>query len=250
LSHFSWRYRDGVRQHATSSETHAIRAIATLSDDLRRRLYELARKARRPVSRDEAASEVGISRNLAAFHLDKLVEVGLLRSRSHSSATRGRPPKVYVPALTGIEVSIPARRYELLAEILARAVLGENEHGSAAVASTRVAHDRGMAAALQTPQRLRRGRVGPERALTLAEQVLSECGFEPYRNAAQCMRLRNCPFHQLANAMPDLVCRLNQAFTSGVLAGLHVETVEAVLAPSAGECCVELRARVVPASGE
>ena len=52
-----------------------------LADDLRRRMYEFIRRADGPVSRDEAAAAVGISRKLAAFHLDKLVDAGLLEAR-------------------------------------------------------------------------------------------------------------------------------------------------------------------------
>jgi len=231
-----------VNEHATARDGTAVDAIASLSDGLRRRLYEFARAAHRPVSRDEAASAVGISRKLAAFHLDRLVEVGLLRFRfKEPNAARGRPPKVYLASDVGVELSIPARRHELLAEILAGGVLLENRHGSARAASARVAHARGLAAAAELLTRVRRGRVGAERGMTVAEEVLTGCGFEPYRTGSGCMRLRNCPFHPLAGAMPELVCSLNHAFVSGILAGLGVETVHAVLAPSAGECCVELR---------
>jgi predicted ArsR family transcriptional regulator len=232
-----------VEHSVTSHDAGAVHAVASLTDGLRRRLYDFARASRRPVTRDEAASAVGISRKLAAFHLDKLVEVGLLRfTFDTSGATRGRPPKVYVTSDAGVEVSIPARRYQLLAEILIQAVVVEDQHGSARAASARVAHERGVIAARQVTERMRRGgRIGAERALTIAEEVLSGCGFEPYRVGLGCMRLRNCPFHPLASRMPEVVCELNHAFTSGVLAGLSAETVHAVLAPSAGECCVELR---------
>src|SRR5205809_883694 len=58
----------------------AVAAIAALDDDVRRALYEHVRAAGAPVTRQEAATGVGISRKLAAFHLDKLVELGVLRS--------------------------------------------------------------------------------------------------------------------------------------------------------------------------
>jgi predicted transcriptional regulator len=58
----------------------AIRAVAALEDDLRHGMYEFIRTARHPVTREQAAEAVGISRKLAAFHLDKLVAAGLLRS--------------------------------------------------------------------------------------------------------------------------------------------------------------------------
>src|SRR4051812_23000871 len=56
----------------------AVAAIAALEDDVRRALFEHVRGAAQPVTRESAAAAIGISRNLAAFHLDKLVELGLL----------------------------------------------------------------------------------------------------------------------------------------------------------------------------
>lgn len=224
-----------------STHTGSIRAIAALGDDLRRRLYEYARDERRPVSRDEAASAVGISRKLAAFHLDKLVDVGLLRFRflQPAEARVGRPPKVYAPADAEFAVSIPARRPDLLADILAHAVLDDGDRTSVRAAAVQVAHQRGVDATTAV-ERPRRGRIGAERALRLAEELLVDYGFEPYRARAGCIRLRNCPFHPLARELPELVCRLNHAFLAGALDGLGADTVEAVLSPVAGECCVEL----------
>ena len=222
------------------SDPDPIHAIATLGDDVRRRLYDVARTAGGPVSRDEAADAVGISRKLAAFHLDKLVEAGLLKSCFRSAGV-GRPPKVYSPSETAIQVSIPARRYEVLADILTQAVLTEDEHGSAKSAAAGAAHRRGSAAGSAMRERLRPGRLGAERALTVIEEILSDYGFEPGRVGHGCVRLRNCPFDPLAREMPDLVCQLNHAFVRGVVEGLQATKVDAVLAPAAGECCVELR---------
>src|SRR2546423_13456958 len=104
---------------ADSEPTGAIDAVAVLREPLRRRLFEFVRAARRPVTRDEAAAAVGVSRKLAAFHLDKLTDAGLLRSGSASGAfpAVGRRPKGYEPVDVAIQGSIPARRHELLAEI-------------------------------------------------------------------------------------------------------------------------------------
>lgn len=81
-----------------------LAAAAALSDDLRRQMYAHIRQARRPVSREEAAKSVGISRKLAAFHLDKLVEVDLLRAHYEPvDGVRkvGRAPKLYEPTDPG-----------------------------------------------------------------------------------------------------------------------------------------------------
>jgi predicted ArsR family transcriptional regulator len=223
--------------------TEAIEALAMLGEGVRRRLYEVVRAARRPVSRDEAAAAVGISRKLAAFHLDKLADAGLLRFRfdSRGARTVGRKPKVYEPADTAVQVSIPARRHELLAEILVRAVLSEGEGESTREAAVRAAHERGLAVGVAERERLRPNRLGPERALTLAEEVLGRLGFEPGRLRQDRLRLRNCLFLPIAAAEPELVCGLNHAFIRGLLQGLKATAVDAVLAPAAGECCVELR---------
>ncbi|KUI39104.1 metalloregulator ArsR/SmtB family transcription factor [Mycobacterium sp. GA-2829] len=222
-------------------EGRSIRAIAALGDDIRRRLYAFARDERRPVSRDEAASAVGISRKLAAFHLDKLVDVGLLHFRfSQNEARVGRPPKMYAPADADFAVSIPPRRPDLMADVLARAVLAEGGPTSVRDAAVRLARERG-AAAVSATTRPRGGRVGAERALRLTEDMLVGYGFEPYRTHGACIRLRNCPFHPLARELPELVCRLNHAFVAGALDGLGTDAVEAVLSAAAGECCVEVR---------
>ncbi|MFD6071865.1 MULTISPECIES: helix-turn-helix transcriptional regulator [Amycolatopsis] len=221
----------------------AIAAVAALDDDLRRGMYAYARRARRPVTRDEAAAAVGISRKLAAFHLDKLVAAGLLRFGFAAGPVVkvGRRPKVYEPVDEAIQVQLPVRRHEILAGILAEAVLAEGSGETAREAVLRVAGERGFAAGEEERARTRPGRLGTERALTVAEGMLRRYGFEPSRDSRTCVRLRNCPFHPLAAEAPELVCGINQAFLAGFLNGVRAGNVEAALVPGAAECCVELR---------
>jgi predicted ArsR family transcriptional regulator len=223
-----------------------ISAVAALDDDLRRGMYEFIRTARRPVTRDEAAAVVGISRKLAAFHLDKLVDTGLLRAHFTPAEGRrrvGRAPKVYEATDAEVRVSIPERRHGLLAEILLEAVLAEDDSRDAREAAALVAGRRGHDLGAQERARTRPGRVGAERALTMAERILANEGFEPDREEPSCLRLRNCPFHPLASRAPEFVCGINHAFVTGVLSGLESTRVTASLVPRGGECCVELRAR-------
>ncbi|QTJ70241.1 transcriptional regulator (plasmid) [Rhodococcus sp. ZPP] len=222
-----------------------IKAIAALDDDLRRGLYEFGRRAGRPVTRDEAAAAVGISRKLAAFHLDKLVAAGLLRAHYEPVGgirRVGRTPKVYEPTGDGIHVAIPARHHEVLAEILIDAVMTEGAGESARAAAMRVAAARGEDLGSRERARYRPGRLGAERALTLAEEALTPYGFEPARSTPTCVHLRNCPFHPLAAHAPDLVCGINHSFLTGFVTGLQAHTVHAVLAPTDGQCCVHLTA--------
>ncbi|MGI5127217.1 helix-turn-helix transcriptional regulator [Pseudonocardia sp. CA-107938] len=223
----------------------AIKAVAALDDELRHGMFSFIRRMRRPVSRDEAAAAVGISRKLAAFHLDKLVDAGVLQARFASGdgvRKVGRRPKVYEPVADDLRVTIPQRQHDVLAGILVDAVLTEREGETAREAALRVARDHGAELGAAARAELRPGRLGAERALTAASTVAEQNGFEPARTSPTCVRLRNCPFHPLAAAAPELVCGINHGFFSGVLAGLDATTVDAVLDPQAGECCVELRA--------
>jgi predicted ArsR family transcriptional regulator len=232
-------YRGGV-----PSDESAISAVAALDDQLRRGMYAFIRRARRPVSRDEAASAVGISRKLAAFHLDKLVAAGLLRAHYEPVGgirRVGRAPKLYEPADMDIRVSIPERQHEVLADILMDAVLASDPGETPREAAVRAAGVRGADLGTAERQNAKPGRLGTERALSLCEDVLSRHGFEPSREAPTCLRLRNCPFHPLAARAPDLVCGINHAFLTGLLTGLGAGTLRAILTPRAGECCVELR---------
>ncbi|WP_425246166.1 helix-turn-helix transcriptional regulator [Streptomyces sp. NEAU-NA10] len=229
-----------VRAHPADS---AIDSVSVLSEDSRRRMFTFIRRAGRAVTRDEAAASVGISRKLAAFHLDKLVDAGLLRARFETPGgirKVGRRPKVYEPTDAQITVSIPDRRHELLADLLLDAVLTERADENATQAALRTAEQRGRQMGEAARGESRPGRLGPERGLTACERLLDEYGYEPVRETPTRLRLRNCPFHPLAGKAPDLVCGMNQAFLSGYLNGLQVNGVQAVLVPEPGECCVRL----------
>lgn len=204
-------------------------AAAALVDANRRALFDYVRRQGHPVTREEAAEALGLSRGLAAFHLDKLVEAGLLRA-GYGAPDRqrgpGRAPKVYELASDGLSVTIPERRYQLIAEILAAAIDEERPDVTGAAR----AHAR------------RRGQdLGAELRQSDLVTVLAGLGFEPYP-ADDGLRLANCPFHALAARHTELVCGLNQAFVSGVADGLAATGVRADLVPRAGACCVMLTA--------
>jgi predicted ArsR family transcriptional regulator len=219
-------------------------AAAVLTDDLRRRMYAFIRRADGAVTRDEVAAEIGISRKLAAFHLDKLAAAGLLRTsftRPGGLRRAGRTPKQYEPAEVDVQLSIPPREHALLAGILVDAV-SSTADDTAAQAAFLAAGERGRELGEAERTAARPGRLGAERALTVASGFLERSGFEPVRAAPTKMLLRNCPFHPMAAQAPELVCGINQAFLTGFLDGLGAVSATAVLNPGAGHCCVELRA--------
>src|SRR5258705_9793168 len=102
-------------------------ALAALVDPVRRRAYDTVVAATGPVGRDEVAEALGVGRTLAAFHLDKLVDAGLLdvsfaRRSGRSGPGAGRTAKLYRRTSTEHTVSLPARAYRSAAELLAEAV--------------------------------------------------------------------------------------------------------------------------------
>src|SRR5262245_18737586 len=104
-----------------------IARIAVLDEPLRRDLYLFVSNRGGEVSRDEAAKALHVSRALVAFHLDKLVEGGLLETTYRRISGRtgpgaGRPAKLYRLSSQQVEFSLPERRYELAAQLLLQAL--------------------------------------------------------------------------------------------------------------------------------
>lgn len=208
-----------------------IEAVALLQDPVRRRLYEFVVARGREVGRNEAAEAAGVGRTLAAFHLDKLVDAGLLvagsrRLSGRSGPGAGRPAKVYRRSPVERGVSLPARDYRALAGLLAEA-------------AERAGLDRELGEAARAEGRaLGAGR--PCGGLDGVGDVLVERGYEPVRveegEGGPVLRMRNCPFHAVAERFPPLVCGMNLALLEGLVEG--VEGVEVRMEARPGWCCV------------
>ena len=89
--------------------------IGSLAEPIRRALYEYVVAQARPVGREEAAAAVDLPAHKANFHLDKLVDEGLLEAefRRLSGKTgpgAGRPAKLYRRSAREWSVSLPPRR--------------------------------------------------------------------------------------------------------------------------------------------
>jgi predicted ArsR family transcriptional regulator len=219
-----------------------INVVALLDEPTRRRLYDLVVAADEPVSRDQAAREVGISRELAAFHLDRLADVGLLdtvfkRLGMRSGPGAGRPAKLYRRAVHDISISLPPRDYRRAAEILEDAIAGvDGSVVSEAIAASARATGRAAGTAARAATGARAGRSRRRAALVT---LLRDGGYEPATDPATgSLRLRNCPYHDLAQRHRDVTCGMNLAWAGGVVEGLGLAGVEPVLAPEPGACCV------------
>src|SRR3546814_13764399 len=101
--------------------------IGALADPMRRALYEYVATQREPVGREEAARALDLATHKVKFHLDKLVDEGLLQTEfrrlsGRSGPGAGRPNKLYRRADTEFSVSLPERRYDLVGHIFAHSV--------------------------------------------------------------------------------------------------------------------------------
>ena len=232
-------------------------AIAPLMEPVRRSLYLHVAGSPEPVGRDAAAAAVGIRRSLAAFHLDRLAEAGLLevefrRLSGRSGPGAGRPAKLYRAAGRPIELSIPARRYADLADLLARGLEQAGGLGQAGGPDGARGPDPAVAVAVETSAaafgcalaaevRARAGR-RPSRSRLVQElrAVLAAHGFEPLGLPDGGLVLRNCPFDAVARDHRALVCGLNGAILRRALDELAGPHLSAELEPAEGRCCVLL----------
>lgn len=231
---------------STSELQRQIAAIASLDEPVRRGLYRYIAGRPGDVGRDEAARALRISRALAAFHLDKLVELGLLETSYRRLTGRqgpgaGRPAKLYRHSGRQLAVTLPPRRYEVVGRVFARVLCGASPALRRAVERVARVMGRRLGAAAW---RLRAAtRPKAVRLLADVSAVLAEWGYEPTRVDRE-IRLRNCPFDALATECRPLVCRTNLALLRGLLTGLGARAVRAELRPEPGSCCVVLRPKV------
>jgi predicted ArsR family transcriptional regulator len=224
-----------------ADEIDDVGRLAALDEPIRRRLFEYVRRSLEPAGREDAAEAVGIGRSLAAYHLDKLAEQGLLtvsyrRPEGRGGPGAGRPAKLYSAAKGEVSVSVPARDYEFVARLLAESAEADPSRDSEA-ARRAVARRAGAQLASGLGAR-------PEDASLL--EALVNRGYEPVEDEAGTIRLRNCPFHRLARDHRNLVCGMNQALLEGLLTGLERDDVTAGLEPEPGRCCVVIRPREEP----
>jgi len=217
--------------NAPGAPPDALDRLAALAEPVRRRLYEVVAAAGEPVDRDTAAAEAGVTRALAAFHLDRLVAAGLLgvsfrRRSGRTGPGAGRPAKFYLrPAGQDVSVQLPPRTYAVAAEILAT---GVERAGAARAAVLDVARERGRELGEQA-----RGR-GASSLLPLLEAQ----GYEPFEAPDGVVRLRNCPFHALVDEHRELTCAMNLALLDGEVSAVTDAGYRPVSDPREGLCCV------------
>jgi predicted ArsR family transcriptional regulator len=207
-----------------SLETARHRALAD-----ERRVRILTELASSPDGLDaaELGRRVGLHANTVRWHLGILVDAGVAGSRPEPRETPGRPRILYRIG-DGAE---PVRHdeYRLLATILAELVA--DEPARCEDAGRRWGHA------------LARGR-SHERAVDAVVALLDEQGFEPEAEDSA-IAMHHCPFHDLAESSPDVVCAVHRGLIDGALAelGSSLSVSELDIFPRPGVCLAHLAPR-------
>jgi len=224
---------------------HQVVSVGALAEPLRWALYRYVAGAAEPVSREQAATAVDLPLHTAKFHLDRLVDEGLLdveyrRLSGRTGPGAGRPSKLYRRADRQVSITLPERRYDLAGDLLAAAIDRSTRDGTPVGDAVRdVAHAAGLRLAGEAQPQADDADAEDQDGVARVVAVLGEHGYEP-RVEAREVCLANCPFDRLAAEHTDLVCGMNLALIGGVLEGLDASAVRARLDPQPGFCCVRI----------
>lgn len=200
--------RSGLSQH---------QALASAS---RMAVLELLRRRAQPLGVGEIAQHVGLHQNTVRSHLDLLVGSGYAMRRSEAPSGPGRPRVVY-EATAAPEGD---NSYRLLAEVLLQHLVTSCERpGQAGVQAGRSwagwpgrgQHGNEAATANLTPP------VGEDAAIFAVVRMLGDIGFAPELSAdGTSIYMHRCPFRELAESHPDVVCGAHLGMIQGALAEL------------------------------
>ncbi|MFL5755511.1 MAG: helix-turn-helix transcriptional regulator [Chloroflexota bacterium] len=234
----------------------ALDRVGLLAEPVRRAIYLHVAASPSPLSRDEVAAAVGIGRPLATFHLERLAAAGLLdtstaRRSGRTGPGAGRPAKLYRRGTVEVAVSVPDRRYETLAGVLAGAI----EPGTRETATNAgdVLDTEGFELGRSLVDGALAGRPRPRSRAArreLALDALQSGGYAPGQGDAlapdavapaassDTILLANCPYDAVARAHRDVVCRMNVSVVRGVADGAGLPEDGIALVPADGRCCV------------
>ena len=225
--------------------TDPVDVVSALGEPNRRALYDYVVERGDWVGRDEAADALDLKRGIAAHHLDRLADEGLLeverrRLTGRTGPGAGRPAKLSRRAPQDFAVTLPPRDYELAGGMLAEAVEASQRTGrDIDRCLDETARDRGRRLGEDMAARMGRRR-STKAALATALEVLREHGFEPDTTDEGVVVLRNCPFHVLARTHTDLICGMNHCMVTAAIEQLGADGLDARLEPDPDLCCVRI----------
>ena len=214
---------------------------ASLGDATRRGIYITVRETPDAVTASHIAELFDIHPNVARHHLDRLVDDGYLsvtsrRPEGRSGPGAGRPAKHYSATSKEVSVQFPARRYDLLSELLVR-VIEEIAPEDAGAAAERVgrSYGRELASEIGLPSD-----AGFEAAAQAVAKAMMGVGFDTEAHIDERLLVTSfCPFGTTATNHPDIVCKLDQGIVRGLMESANAPTAAVVMPhATADEDCI------------
>jgi predicted ArsR family transcriptional regulator len=194
------------------------------------------READQPLSVQQVMERTGLHVNTARFHLDGLVAAGLAERTAEERAVPGRPRILY---LARSQILGP-RSFALLAEMLSGLVASLNGNGPAAIEASRSWGRRLVERTAPSE------RIDEADAMARLTRLLDAIGFQPeVADSPEGLevRLRHCPFREVAERHPDIVCAMHLGLMQGALgelrAPVEAESLEPLVTPTS--CVARLR---------
>ena len=191
------------------SATPRLDILKALGDNTRYAIYlELARSPL-PLSTAEVAEVLDLHVNTVRPHLERMRDVGLLDVRSEASGGVGRPQHLYSLAADAPALGLEPSPFPMLARVLLAAA---GEAGLDPEELADAGRDQGRTDARGWPDGTE-----PIEALIVEQARL---GFDPEvvdLDDGAVMAFAHCPFRELAEAHPDLVCRLHRGLVEGLV---------------------------------
>jgi predicted ArsR family transcriptional regulator len=205
--------------------------LKALGDNTRYAIYLEIARAATPCSTSEIAESLGLHANTVRPHLERMRDVGLLDVEADARGAVGRPQHRYFVAPDAPSLGLEPPAYPALAAMLATVAA----QSSAAVDEiVEVGRAEGRA---RTQRALSEHDIArPTDASTCRsslESVLAALGFDPATDADSPASARHtiafahCPYRELAEAFPHLVCQLHRGMVEGMLDRLNEEVVSA-----------------------
>lgn len=230
---------DGADDGDFDGFAQRVSRVSALADPIRRALYHFVAHQPGAVSRDQAAAGLEIPRHTAKFHLDKLVDEGLLvpefrRLSGRTGPGAGRPAKLYRRVRKEVNVTLPRRRYDLAGHVLAD-TLERIQSGTPL--------NQAIEAAAENAANIVVESWPPPTEASDVERitgVLTRLGYEP-RPDGDSVRLSNCPFQQLSDDHTSVICPINRQFIDAVGRRLDCTGVHPASVDRGTGCCVALQ---------
>jgi predicted ArsR family transcriptional regulator len=204
------------REAVPSTPVDVADLLEALGDDTRTALFRELALATHGLTATELADRVGLHANTVRLHLEGMRDAGLLELEVVHRGTVGRPQHVYSLAPDIPTGAIEPAAHELLAGLLAALA---DRVGAAAEDAVAAGRAYGRAAALRN--RPSRSTPGQPRCVASLMSHMRRLGFDPALDDADdepTLYFLQCPFRELAEAYPELVCSLHRGICEGVVA--------------------------------